>query len=438
LKKAIFIILATAGLAVSLLLSVLSHRNGGQAGAKSAADPLWIKSEVMAKSLARTISEPLASGDDLLLSEVITQALADYPEAKLLMAANLKSQVVASSDEKLVGQAVSLPEGIKPLGSEDFLIQPQPAAPAGRSIIWTSVPVMLGRERIGILYLRTEGPKAAVIRQGLPLPYLAGQALASLLVLVFILLGGGAPRTMAAAPGSLAELEARRKDLERELEAKRKDLMRVESEAADHNRWLEMFRAEENDLAAQVKKLREERAHHEAEIEQGRKQLIEFEQLLREKQTKLEEVSQQLTARIQEGIELDRRLERVQRQEAELNQRMVELKKGEENLAQWLRNSKTEVQNLVQFIAEKRVEESEMEQTIEEKRREIEELNGQIAQQRAEIQELSEICEQWNQERERLSLEISEKQQSLTAVMQLLEGTKARLEKLQKQESSIK
>lgn len=438
MKKAIVVILGAAGLAAALLLSLLSHKNISRPDASSGKDPLWIKSEVIAKSLARTISDPLASGDDLLLSEVMAQAQADYPEASLLLVVNLQNQVMASSDDKLIGQAVSLPAGIKPLGSEGLLIQPQPAGPAGRSILWTSVPVMLGRERIGALYLRTEGPKAAVLGTGLPWPYLWGQALALLLVFLLLLFSGRGSGTIAADPGSLAELEARKRELERELDAKRKDLRKVESEAADHNRWLEMFRAEENDLAVQVKKLREERAQHEAEIEQGRKQLIEFEQLLREKQAKLEEISQQLTARIQEGIELDRRLERVQKQEAELNQRMVELKKGEENLAQWLKNSKTEVQNLVQFIAEKRVEESEMEQVIEERRREIEELNGQIEIKRAEIQELSDICEQWNQERERLSLEISEKQQSLTAVMQLLEGTKARLEKLQKQESSIK
>jgi len=84
------------------------------------------------------------------------------------------------------------------------------------------------------------------------------------------------------------------------------------------------------------------------------------------------------------------------------------------------------------------VEESELEQAIEERRREFHEMEDRTNQQRSEIQELAEICEQWGQERDRVAQEVAEKQQNLTAVMQLLEGTKSRLEKLQKQESAAK
>lgn len=440
MKKGLKIILGLVLVLAAMGLSVMSHRRPQAPSAKPDEDPAVVKAEVIAKGLGRSLAEPLASQDDLTLSELLAQTKADYPEVDLVTVASLKGQVLASTDEKAVGRALSLPAGIRPLGAEAISRQSQPTDKPGKTALWTSVPVLLGKERIGAIYLRSSSaaPPAAPVAS-LPLPFLAGQAVALILLLVLLLLGGVRQATAEPVDQSiLAEMEQKKREIEKELEARRKDLKKVESEAGDHNRWLEMFRAEENDLAAQVKRLREERAVHEAEIEQGRKQLIEFEQLLREKQARLDETSQQLTARIQEGIELDRRLERVQKQEVELNQRMVELRKGEENLAQWLKSSKVEVQNLVQFIAEKRVEESELEQAIEERRREFQELEDRIAQQRAEIQELAEICEQWGQERDRVAQEVSEKQQNLTAVMQLLEGTKSRLEKLQKQESGIK
>ncbi len=441
MKKGVITILGLAAVLAAGGLSYLSHRRAPGAAVPPGQDPAAIKAEVIAKGLGRSLAEPLASQDDLSLSELLAQAKTDHPEVALVTVCNLKGQVLASTDEKAAGGALALPSGIKPLGSEGLLSQAEPAGKEGKRGLWTAAPVLLGKERIGAVYLRSDGaaPSAAA-PTALPVPYLAGQAAALLLLMILLLLAGGrAPA--AAAPGdpsNLEETERKKRELEKELDARRKDLKKVESEAGDHNRWLEMFRAEENDLAAQVKKMREERAAHEAEIEQGRKQLIEFEQLLRDKQGKLEEVSQQLTARIQEGIELDKRLERVQKQEADINQRMAELRKGEENLAQWLKSSKVEVQNLVQFIAEKRVEESELEQAIEERRREFHEMEDRTNQQRSEIQELAEICEQWGQERDRVAQEVAEKQQNLTAVMQLLEGTKSRLEKLQKQESAAK
>lgn len=432
--------LGLAAVLAAMGLSILSHRRVPSPAGQAGPDPAALKAEVIAKGLGRSLAEPLASQDDLSLSELLAQTKTDYPEVELVTVAGLKGQVVASTDEKAVGAALALPSGIKPLGSEAVSKQSLPADKTGKRALWTSVPVLLGKERIGAVYLKSlvAAPPAAR-SASLPLPFLAGQAAALVLLFVLLILGAGKKATAATAdPAVLADLEQKRREIERELEAKRKELKKVESEAGDHNRWLEMFRAEENDLAAQVKKMREERAAHEAEIEQGRKQLIEFEQLLREKQARLDETSQQLTARIQEGIELDKRLERVQKQEVDLNQRMSELRKGEENLAQWLKSSKVEVQNLVQFIAEKRVEESELEQAIEERRREFQELEDRIAQQRSEIQELAEICEQWGQERDRVAQEVTEKQQNLTAVMQLLEGTKSRLERLQKQESGAK
>jgi septal ring factor EnvC (AmiA/AmiB activator) len=421
-------------------LSYLSHRRPVGAPEKAGEDPAAAKAEVIAKGLGRSLAEPLANQDDLSLSELLTQTKADHPEVALVTVVNLNGQVLASTDDKAVGGTLSLPQGIKTLGSEPMLAQKELADKSGKQGLWTTVPVLLGKERIGAVYLKSVlAAPAKTPADPLPLPFLLGQAAALLLLLVLLLLGGRSSAPAAEAdPAKLAELEQKKREVERELENRRKELKKVESEAGDHNRWLEMFRAEENDLAAQVKKMREERAAHEAEIEQGRKQLIEFEQLLREKQAKLDEISQQLTSRIQEGIELDKRLERVQKQEVELNQRMAELRKGEENLAQWLKSSKVEVQNLVQFIAEKRVEESELEQAIEERRREFQEMEDRIAQQRAEIQELAEICEQWGQERDRVAAEVAEKQQNLTAVMQLLEGTKSRLERLQKQESGVK
>lgn len=436
-KRGIIIALGLAAALAAGGLSYLSHR---RAPTPAGPDPAAAKAEVIAKGLGRSLAEPLASQDDLSLSELLAQAKADYREVALVTVVDLKGRVLASTDDKAVGGTLSLPQGIKPLGTEPLLAQGEPAGKDGKRNLWTAAPVLLGKEKIGSVYLRSaaSGP-AGPPAPAMPLPLLAGQAAAIILLFVLLLAGGRAPATTGEAdPSKLAELDQKRREVEKELESRRKELKKVESEAGDHNRWLEMFRAEENDLAAQVKKMREERAAHEAEIEQGRKQLIEFEQLSRDKQAKLEEISQQLTARIQEGIELDKRLERVQKQEADINQRMGELRKGEENLAQWLKSSKVEVQNLVQFIAEKRVEESELEQAIEERRREFQELDDRIAQQRSEIQELAEICEQWGQERDRVAQEVAEKQQNLTAVMQLLEGTKSRLEKLQKQEAGAK
>ncbi len=439
-KKGLTISLGLAAVLAAMGLSLLSHGRGQAILAKVSEDPAAAKAEAIAKGLGRSLAEPMANQDDLTLSELLAQVKFDYPEVTLVSLVDLKGRVTASTDERAVGQPMALPQGLRALGSENLSVQTEPAGGDGKIGLWTAVPVLLGKEKIGEVYLRSTTKAPPAKPAALPWPYLAGQA-AALLLLFVLFLAGGAARAAASRPvdaATVEELEKKRRDLEKELEARRKELKRVESEASDHNRWLEMFRAEENDLAVQVKKLREERAANEAEIEQGRRQLIEFETLLREKQANLDQISQQLTARIQEGIELDKRLERVQKQEVELNQRMAELRKGEENLAQWLRNSKVEVQNLVQFIAEKRVEESELEQAIEERRREVKELDERLEQQRSDIQEMAEICEQWNQERERLAQEVAEKQQNLTAVMQLLEGTKARLEKLQKQETGVK
>lgn len=399
-------------------------------------DELKLRAELITKNLARTAADPFAGEDDLAVSEIIAQAKQDYPEVSEIYLVNLKDIVTASSNEAAAGDEMILPGGIRKLGAEPILIQQLANPKSAEAVYWAASPIMLGRERIGGLYVQLRGKAIPVV----PSPpagnrvALAGQVLALLLMLVLLFLG---PKSKAAEVSTEAfeKLEQKRKELEKELEGRRKDLKKVEAEAADHNRWLEMFRSEENDLAAQVKKLREERGQMDGRLEEGRKQLIEFETLLREKQTKLEEVSHHLTDRIQEGIELDKRLEKVQHQEAELNQRMVELKKGEENLAQWLKQSKTEVQNLVQFIAEKRVEESELEQIIEERRRLNEELEEKGRQLEAQIQELAGVCEQWNVEHDRLAGEISEKQQNLTAIMQLLEGSRTRLEKLQKQET---
>lgn len=401
-------------------------------------DELKMRSELITKNLARVVSDPFANQDDLALSEIIAQTKQDYPDVSDIFLVNLKDAVSASSDEAQVGQALSLPTGIKKLAGEPVLIQASGNAKPSEKEYWAAASILLGQEKIGSVYVLLKGKAKPIGAPGSQqsLYAMAGQGLALLLLVLLIILG---PKSKAAEVSNEAfeKLEQKKKDIEKELENKRKDLKKVEAEATDHNRWLEMFRSEENDLASQVKKLREERGQMDGQLDEGRKQLIEFETLLREKQNKLEEVSNHLTDRIQEGIELDKRLERVQHQEAELNQRMVELKKGEENLAQWLKQSKTEVQNLVQFIAEKRVEESELEQTIEERQRLNAELEERGQQLQTQIEELANVCEQWNAEHERLSNEISEKQQNLTAIMQLLEGSRTRLEKLQKQETGV-
>ena len=431
----ISVILALAVLGLTALVLLQNKKPSGSA----APDELKTRSELIAKSLARSLSDPVANADDLSLSELMAQTRSDYPEVSQIRVANSKGLMVAASEDDLVGQPLSLPAGIKTLAEENLLLQPAAAGPKERSY-WTAVPILLGKEKIGGLYLLTksQAPPAASVRPAFPVPLVAGQAAA--LIIIILLLALSAPKTVTVvtAGEALAEFEHKKKEIEKELDSRRKDLKKVEAEAADHTRWLEMFRNEESDLTSQVKKMRQERTELEGVIDNGRKQLVEFEGLLRNKQSKLEEVSHHLTARIEEGIELDKRLVSIQQQEAELNTRMTELKKGEANLAQWLKQSKAEVQNLVQFIAEKRIEESELEQTIEEKRREASELDQKVEEMRGNIQELSDISEQWTGEKDRLSLEIGEKQKDLTAVMQLLEGSRARLEKLQKQETAVK
>ncbi|MDQ7798339.1 MAG: hypothetical protein RDU76_05270 [Candidatus Edwardsbacteria bacterium] len=431
----------TIGLVLTAVVLGLSYWANMPAGKKPGAsqpDELKIRSELVAKNLARVVSDPFANQDDLALSEIIAQTKQDYSEVADLYLIDLKGTVAASSNETAVGDELIIPSGIKKLAGESVLVQTAANPKSADKVYWAAAPVLLGRERIGSVYLQLKGraKTAGAVKPPRSIYILAGQAAA--LVMLFLLMIFG-PKSKAAEVSTEAfdKLEQKKKDIEKDLENKRKELKRVEAEAADHNRWLEMFRSEENDLAGQVKKLREERGQMDSHLDEGRKQLIEFETLLREKQTKLEEVSNHLSDRIQEGIELDKRLERVQHQEAELNQRMVELKKGEENLAQWLKQSKTEVQNLVQFIAEKRVEESELEQTIEERQRLNAELEERGQQLQSQIAELANVCEQWSAEHERLSNEVSEKQQNLTAIMQLLEGSRTRLEKLQKQGSEV-
>jgi septal ring factor EnvC (AmiA/AmiB activator) len=425
-------------IAVVLGLSYWANMPLGKKPSSGQPDELKIRSELVAKNLARAVSDPFANQDDLALSEIIAQTKQDYSDVFDIHLVNLKGSITASGNEALVGQDISLPSGLKKLTNEQILIQPLGNTKPSEKVYWAAAPILLGQENIGAVYIQVKGksqPTGGVIAKR-SLYAVIGQAVALVFVVLLLVFG---PKSKAAEVSTEAfdKLEQKKKDIEKDLENKRKDLKKVEAEAADHNRWLEMFRSEENDLAAQVKKLREERGQMDGHLDEGRKQLIEFETILRDKQTKLEEVSNHLTDRIQEGIELDKRLERVQHQEAELNQRMVELKKGEENLAQWLKQSKTEVQNLVQFIAEKRVEESELEQAIEEKRRLNAELEERGEQLQSQISELADVCEQWNAEQERLSGEISEKQQNLTAIMQLLEGSRSRLEKLQKQESGV-
>jgi|GEM_PF-1535832 len=431
----------TFGLILTVVVLGLSYWANIPAGKKPSSnqpDELKIRSELIAKNLARAVSDPFANQDDLALSEIIAQTKKDYSDVSDIYLVNLKDAVSAAADETQVGQNLSLPAGVKKLAGESVLIQPMGDPKAPQKEYWASAPIMLGQDKIGGAYilLKSKAKTAGAASSPGAIYILAGQGAALLLIVLLIIFG---PKSKAAEVSTEAfdKLEHKKKEIEKDLENKRKDLKKVEAEAADHNRWLEMFRSEENDLASQVKKLREERGQMDGQLDEGRKQLIEFETLLREKQTKLEEVSNHLTDRIQEGIELDKRLERIQHQEAELNQRMVELKKGEENLAQWLKQSKTEVQNLVQFIAEKRVEESELEQTIEERQRLNTELEERGQQLQSQIEELANVCEQWNAEHERLSNEISEKQQNLTAIMQLLEGSRTRLEKLQKQESGV-
>lgn len=432
LRTSISLILA----AVVLGLSYWAHVSIGKANYAANMREIKVRSELAAKNLARVVSDPLANADDLTLAEIIAQAKQDYAEVADIYLVNLKGNVIASNVETTVGQPLALPKGIKQLDSEPVLIQLVENQKSPDKIYWAAVPILLGQESIGSIYLQAKGRVKSNNGPAKSLYLLIGQVLGLILIVLLVILW---PKSKAAEVSTEAfdKLEHKKKDIEKDLENRRKELKKVEAEATDHNRWLEMFRSEENDLAAQVKKLREERGYLDGKLEEGRKQLIEFETLHNEKQTKLEEVSNQLTNRIQEGIELDKRLERIQHQEAELNQRMVELKKGEENLAQWLKQSKTEVQNLVQFIAEKRIEESELEQTIEEKQRLNAELEEKGQQLQTQIQELANVCEQWNTEHDRLSNEISEKQQNLTAIMQLLEGSRTRLEKLQKQESGV-
>lgn len=431
----------TIGLVLTAVVLGLSYWANMPAGKKPGAaqsDELKIRSELVAKNLARVVSDPFANQDDLALSEIIAQTKQDYSEVSDLFIVNLKGGVAASSNETAVGDELILPSGIKKLTGEPVLVQSVVNAKSPDKAYWAAAPILLGRERIGSVYIQLKGrvKAAGAIKTPQSIYILAGQTAALALIILLMIFG---PKSKAAEVSTEAfdKLEQKKKDIEKDIENKRKDLKKVEAEAGDHNRWLEMFRSEENDLASQVKKLREERGQMDGHLDEGRKQLIEFETLLREKQTKLEEISNHLSDRIQEGIELDKRLERIQHQEAELNQRMVELKKGEENLAQWLKQSKTEVQNLVQFIAEKRVEESELEQTIEERQRLNAEMEERGQQLQSQIAELANVCEQWSAEHERLSNEVSEKQQNLTAIMQLLEGSRTRLEKLQKQGSEV-
>jgi hypothetical protein len=429
------VILALAALG----LTVYALRQNQKPAGAAAPDELKTRSELIAKSLARSLSDPVANADDLSLSELMAQARSDYPELTQIRVANSKGKIVAASEDDMVGQPLSLPAGIKTLADEKLLLQPAAAGPKERAY-WAAVPILLGREKIGSLYLLTKGQAqpGASNKFIFPIPVMAGQGAVLLIIILLLVLSAPKTITVATSGEALAEFEHKKKEIEKELDSRRKELKKVEAEAADHTRWLEMFRREESDLSGQVKKMRQERTEMEDVIDQGRKQLVEFEGLLRNKQSKLEEVSQHLTARIEEGIELDKRLVSIQQQEAELNTRMTELKKGESNLAQWLKQSKVEVQNLVQFIAEKRLEESELEQTIEEKRREAAELEQKVEEMRGNIQEMSDICDQWTGEKDRLSLEIGDKQKDLTAVMQLLEGSRARLEKLQKQGTSAK
>jgi predicted nucleic acid-binding Zn-ribbon protein len=431
----------TIGLVLTAAVLGLSYWANRPAGKKPGAgqpDELEIRSELVAKNLARVVSDPFANQDDLALSEIIAQTKQDYSEVSGIYIANLKDAIAAANDEDLVGQSLPLPAGIKKLAGEPILVQAAGNPKSDDPVYWAAAPILLGRERIGSVYIQLKGraKTTGAIKTPQSIYILAGQAAVLALMILLMIFG---PKSKAAEVSTEAfdKLEQKKKDIEKDLENKRKDLKKVEAEAGDHNRWLEMFRSEENDLASQVKKLREERGQMDGQLDEGRKQLIEFETLLREKQTKLEEVSNHLSDRIQEGIELDKRLERIQHQESELNQRMLELKKGEENLAQWLKQSKTEVQNLVQFIAEKRVEESELEQTIEERQRLNAELEERGQQMQSQIAELASVCEQWSAEHERLSNEVSEKQQNLTAIMQLLEGSRTRLEKLQKQGSGV-
>ena len=434
LRTSIILILVAAVLG----LSYWAHLSIAKTNNASNIDEIKIRSELTAKNLARVVSDPFANADDLALAEIIAQAKQDYVEVADIYLVNLKGNIMASSVEATVGQPLALPKGIKQLGSEPVLIQLVENPKSPDKIYWASAPILLGQESIGSIYLQAKGRVKSIgmANPAKSLYLFIGQVLGLTLIVLLIVLGAKS-KAAEVSTEAFDKLEHKKKEIEKDLENRRKELKKVEAEATDHNRWLEMFRSEENDLAAQVKKLREERGYLDGKLEEGRKQLIEFETLHDEKQIKLEEVSNQLTNRIQEGIELDKRLERIQRQEAELNQRMVELKKGEENLAQWLKQSKTEVQNLVQFIAEKRIEESELEQTIEEKQRLNAEFEEKGQQLQTQVQELANVCEQWNTEHERLSSEISEKQQNLTAIMQLLEGSRTRLEKLQKQESGV-
>ncbi|HTY07639.1 MAG TPA: hypothetical protein VMF29_00610, partial [Candidatus Edwardsbacteria bacterium] len=435
MKKPLFIAIAAVLAVAAMALSWLALRQSAPK-AVAGVDELKVRSELIAKNMGRTLSDPLANKDDLALSEQLAQAKSDFPEVDGVIVVNLRDQVVAASDEGLAGTPLALPEGAQRLSAGAIPPQPLKADQPGQRIYWTAVPVLLGKERIGAVYLRTTGAAGTAAPAPFPLPLAAGQAAALLLLLALIVFALPRGEVKVVASADNAKVEEERAQLVRELDTRRKELRKVEAEAADHNRWLEMFRAEENDLAAQVKKMREERAELDGKTDSGRKQLIEFESLLREKQQKLEEVSHSLTARIQEGMQLDQRLDAVQKQEAELNTRMTELKKGEENLASWLKNSKVEVQNLVRFIAEKRVEESELEQLVDEIKAELAGHQKRSEQLRSEVEELTGICEQLSTERTRLTQEVSEKQQNLTAVMKLLEGSRSRLDKLQKQETA--
>jgi predicted nucleic acid-binding Zn-ribbon protein len=431
MKKPVFITVSAVLVLAAALCAFLALRPALSPRAP-AADELRVRSELIAKNLGRGLSDPLANRDDLSLSELVAQVRADFPEVAEVIVADLRDNVVAASDGAKSGAALRLPDGVDKLSGQASLLQPAAAEGRGQSAWWAAAPVLLGREPIGAVYLRTQGPAAAAAST-VPLPFVAGLAgsLLALLALVTAATPRGEVKVVASADA--ARVEEEKKQLERELDARKKELRKVEAEAADHTRWLEMFRSEENDLAMRVKKLREELSDLDAKVDSGRKQLIEHETLLRDKTAKLEEVSVNLTARIQEGVQLDQRLEAVQRQEADLNQRLVDLKKGEENLASWLKSSKVEVQNLVRFIAEKRVEESELEQQVEETRSGMVAQEKRAEQLRSEVEELTGICEQLSAERNRLALEVGEKQQNLTAVMKLLEGSRSRLEKMQQQ-----
>lgn len=435
MKKPAFIAVSAVLILAASLCAFLALRRAVSPAAP-ASDELKVRSELIAKNLGRGLSDPLANRDDLSLSEQVAQVRADFPEVAEVIVVDLRDRVVAASEDGRAGSDLQLPDGVSRLSGEASLLQPSAAEGKGRKAYWAAAPVLLGRERIGAVYLRTQGAAAAAPRTAVPLPPVAGLAgsLLALLVLALVALPKGEVKVVASADA--ARVEEEKKQLERELASRKKEMHKVEAEAADHTRWLEMFRSEENDLAMRVKKLREELSELDAKVESGRKQLIEHETLLRDKTQKLEEVSVNLTARIQDGMQLDQRLEAVQQQEADLNQRLVDLKKGEENLASWLKSSKVEVQNLVRFIAEKRVEESELEQQVEETRAGLAAHEKRSEQLRAEVEELTGICEQLSAERNRLALEVGEKQQNLTAVMKLLEGSRSRLEKLQQQHQS--